>query len=252
VFSMAALYEMLNNTKACFALRAKAVHNASPMGKGYSPPTGRSLKLLATCVLLLAACSGSDATPTSTSTTMMAPTTTTTSTTSTSTTTTTTTTTSTTTTVPDDDGPPEMDLTAEMFRDFDRWWVEANRFIGWIAAHPTDDPDVLGLVFDAEGPAYRRQVLASREKLDADVRWLDADLGGFLVVGTRSDPQEQMAQGSIVLSIESAHPEPAKVVDAVGTVIEEIPGWTSHWWRVELVRSDDGRWLIWDIVSEEE
>jgi hypothetical protein len=130
--------------------------------------------------------------------------------------------------------------------------VEANEFFGWIQAHPTVDPDVLGLLFDPEGPAYERQVLASQEELDADVRWLDADLGRYRAIGSRPDPDEHMAQGSIVLSVDSAHPEPAKIADASGTVIEEIAGWTSRWWRVELVRSDDGRWLIWDIGSEEE
>jgi len=233
------------------------VHNASPMGKGYTPRSGRSLRLLAALGLLLAACSGSDATATSTTatSTTVAATTTTTSTTSTSTTTTTSTTTSTTSTtiattsstVPDGEGPPEIDLTAGILEDFFLWWVDANEFMEWLAAHPTDDLGVLSMLYHPDGPEIQQEAAYNKGHLEDGVRLLNADLGDALAIGGGSEPQESIDGGSITLKIISRHPDPAQLVDADGVVLEELEGWTEFRWRVELRRVGDGQWLVWDF-----
>jgi len=242
---------MLNNTKACFALRGEVVHNASPMGKGYTPRSGRSLRLLAALGLLLAACSGSDATPTSTTTsTTVAAATTTTSTTSTSTTTTTTSTSTTTTVpVPDDEGPPEIDLTVETCEDLDRWWVEANKFMEWAEAHPTDDLGVLSMLYHPDGPEIQEQAELFAGYVEDGIRLLNADLGEALSIGC---PEELIPDGYMMMPMQSTQPEPAQFVDADGVVLNELEGWTEFRWRVELKRADDGQWLIWDFGAWKE
>jgi len=244
---------MLNIAKACFALRGGLVHNASPMGKGNTPHSGRSLRLLAACVLLLAACSGSDATATSTTTsTTVAATTTTTTTTSTTTSTTSTTIATTTSTVPNDEAPPQVDLTAETFGDLDRWWVGANEFVEWLEAHPTDDLGVLSMLYHPDGPEIQQQAELYRDYIKDDVRLLNANLGEALTVGCCPDPQAFMDEGDIRLIVLTTHPEPAQYVDSDGAVLEEISGWTRFTWRAQLTEVDDGRWLIWDLGGWEE
>jgi len=247
----ALLYEMLSNAKACFALRGGVVHNASPMGKGYTPRSGRSLRLLAALGLLLAACSGSDATTTSTtatSTTVAATTSTSTTSTSTTTTSTTSTTSSTTTSmVPDGEGPPEIDLTAGILEDFFLWWVDANEFIGWVQAHPTDDLGVLSMLYHPDGPEIEEKAELYRGYVEDGIRLLNADLGDALAIGGGSEPQESIDGGSITLKIISRHPDPAQFVDSDGVVLNELKGWTEFRWRAELKRADDGQWLIWDF-----
>ncbi len=233
------------------------VHNASSMGKGYTPRSGRSLRLLAALGLLLAACSGSDATATSTtatSTTVASTTTTTPTTTTTSTTTSTTSTTiaATSSTVSDGEGPPEIDLTAGILEDFFLWWVDANEFIGWVKAHPTDDLGVLSMLYHPDGPDIEVRAELYRGYIEDDIRLLNGDLGDALAIGGGSEAQESIDSGSITLKIISRQPAAAQVVDSDGVVLEELEGWTEFTWRVELKRADDGQWLVWDFGAWEE
>jgi len=209
----------------------------------------RSLSLLAVLMLGGAACSTSSPTTTTvttTTTTLAATTTTTTSTTM------PTTNTTTTTALPDDDAPPEIDLTAETFADFDHWWVEANRFIEWLGAHPTDDLDVLSMLYHPDGPEIEEKVELNAAYLRDGVLWVNASLGEALAVGCCPNPQDYIDRGRIPLLVITTHPEGTRVTDIEGNLIEDLAGWTRFTWRIEVVRTDPGDWLVWDLgeVSE--
>jgi len=180
-------------------------------------------------------------TTTSTTTTLAATTTTTTSTTMSMTTTTTT------TALPDDDAPPEIDLTAETFADFDHWWIEANRFLEWLGAHPTDDLDVLSILYHPDGPEIEVTEDLNARYLREGVRWLNADLGEALTVGCCPDPQGYMDRGRIPLLVVTTHPEETRITDADGNLLEDLGGWAQFTWRVEVVETDPGTWLLWDL-----
>jgi len=189
-----------------------------------------------------AACSTSTATST-TITTTTAPVTTTTTTTL-APTTTTSTTTSTTTTLPDDDTPPEIDLTAETCEDFDRWWVETNRFIEWLGTHPTDDLDVLSMLYHPDGPEIEQKAGLYRDYREQDIRLFNAGLGDALAIGC---PEELIADGWLIMIFRSAQTAAAQYVDPDGVPLRELPGWSSHEWDAKLKLTSEGEWLIWDF-----
>jgi hypothetical protein len=207
----------------------------------------RSLALLAALTLGGAACSTSSATSTAVTTTTTTATTTVAATTTSTTSTSTIAATTTTTALPDDDVPPEIDLTADTFADFDHWWVEANRFYEWLGTHPTDDRDVLSILYHPAGPEIAQEIELNAAYLRDGVRWPNASLGDAIAVGCCPDPQHYMDGGRIPLLVVTTHPETTLVTDAEGNLIEELGGWARFTWKVEVVETDPGVWLVWDL-----
>jgi hypothetical protein len=142
-----------------------------------------------------------------------------------------------------------MDLAAETFEDFFLWWVDANKFMEWIDAHPTDDLEVLSMLYHPDGPEIQQQAEAYAGLLADGLRLKNGGIGQVNAIGGGPDPLAEMAAGSITLETVTTHPTPSAFIDAAGTILEEVPGWTTAVWQVHVVKDGNGRWLIWGLEA---
>ncbi len=154
---------------------------------------------------------------------------------------------------PTGEGPPLVDLQAETFEDLRAVWDQIDAYWAWLNAHPTDDPEVLGVIFHPEGIEYARQAetLGSLERDGLRLVAFTA-IGEVTAFGCCPDPQAEMDRGSITLAIRTAWPgtERATLTDSDGLVLETFPGWRLQSWLITLRRSDNGHWLVAELDGQ--
>ena len=142
---------------------------------------------------------------------------------------------------------PEVDLRADTWTEFLQAFPELDAYWTWLHAHPTDDPDVLSVIFHPDGPAFETEAEGQRAVAERGWRLIaDSAFGEIIGFGCCPDPEAQMESGRLpILIVSRAGSPPAYVVDSNGSLTEELPGWDRAEFRLVLHRSDDGRWRIW-------
>lgn len=145
-----------------------------------------------------------------------------------------------------DEGPPSVDLRAETFEDLRAVWDQIDAYWAWLNANPTDDPEVLGVIFHPEGIEYARQAEGYRAILNQGWRVLNGSPGEVMAFA-HPDPHPDMGLGSISVGLVTADPIGAQVIDHQGSTVETLPGWERRQWIARLVRSSNGSWRVWSL-----
>ncbi len=152
-----------------------------------------------------------------------------------------------------DDAPPTVDLRADTFEELRAVWDQIDAYWAWLNAHPTDDPAVLGVIFDPDGVEYARQMETMAGLANDGLRLIaPTAIGEVTAFGCCPDPQTEMDSGSITLALRTTWSDDhrAVLVDTADQVVEEFPGWRLQSWLVTLRLSKSGGWLVEELAGQ--
>lgn len=143
--------------------------------------------------------------------------------------------------------PPAVDLQANTWAELVGVWSDIDAYWTWLNAHPTDDPEVLSVIFDPEGPEFAEQQEEMRTLLGSEWRIIaPSTIGEVVGFGCCPDPAAELATGRMRLLIETRSADgEAVVLSETNQVEQRFAGWDRRSFRVELVRSVGGDWQVW-------
>ena len=148
----------------------------------------------------------------------------------------------------DPDAPaPPVDLQADTWSELVGVWAEIDAYWTWLNAHPTEDPDVLAVIFHPDGPEFDEQIKVNRNVVAQGLRVIsESTLGEIIGFGCCPDPDRELATGKVRVLVITRAPTPFAVVTLDdGTVTEEIPGWDRAEFSLEFRRTANDGWKLW-------
>jgi len=116
---------------------------------------------------------------------------------------------------------PEPNLMLDSEADFERWLHEWINWYTWLAANPTDDPDVLAVGFVPDTDEFERQIGFSRQEVEKGHRTLGwwARVQSINPLGSDSMFDQRVAG---VIGFEATQPYPVYAIDNDGVVVATV------------------------------
>jgi hypothetical protein len=131
-----------------------------------------------------------------------------------------------------------------VIEEWERIFRQFSRYEDWLGENPTDDREILEAVYHPDGPRFDEMQEGMRNLIEKDLTVVGSGPGDLLFLG-RVTETDDLDDGRVVVAV--ATESDGGEFLSNGEVVERIDGWERLDWDIDFRRTDDGRWLVWEM-----